>query len=283
MRPLAVIPTATSPADGGAASIAWDPAGGRIDRAALASNGPFHGVVHLGGAGIGDKRWTQARRREIRSSRIDSTDLLAREIIRLEPPPDVFVVASAIGYYGDRGSETLTEESAAGDGFLAQLCQQWESATIPASEAGVRVVYLRSGIVLSVRGGPLARLLPLFRLGLGGRLGNGRQFLSWISLDDEVGVIRHAIANPALTGPLNATAPEPVTNAAFTKALGRVVHRPALFVVPRPALALALGADLANEMLLASQRVMPEKLTSSEFSFVHPRLESALTTLMEEH
>jgi uncharacterized protein (TIGR01777 family) len=274
--------TPTSPADDGAASIAWDPAGGRIDRLALASNGPFHGVVHLGGAGIGDKRWTQARRREIRSSRLDSTELLAREIAQLDPPPDVFVVASAIGYYGDRGSETLTEESSAGDGFLAQLCQEWESAANAASEAGVRVVNLRSGIVLSLRGGALARQLPLFRLGLGGRLGNGRQFVSWISLDDEVGAICHAIAHPALVGPLNATAPEPVTNAAFTKALGRALHRPALFVVPRPALALALGADLVDEMLLASQRVMPEKLISSEFPFVHPRLESALMTLMAE-
>jgi uncharacterized protein (TIGR01777 family) len=272
-----------SRADDGAASISWDPANARIDGVALASSGPFHGVVHLGGAGIGDKRWTQARRREIRSSRLDSTELLAREIAQLEPRPDVFIVASAIGYYGDRGSETLTEDSARGDGFLAQLCQEWESATNPASEAGVRVVNLRSGIVLSVRGGALARQLPLFRLGLGGRLGNGRQFVSWISLNDEVGVIRHAIENPALVGPLNATAPDPVTNAAFTKALGRALHRPALFVVPRPALALALGAELVDEMLLASQRVMPAKLISSEFQFVHPQLESALMTLTDVH
>jgi uncharacterized protein (TIGR01777 family) len=206
---------------------------------------------------------------------------LAREIAQLEPSPDVFVVASAVGYYGDRGSEILTEESAAGDGFLARLCQEWESATSPASEAGVRVVNLRSGIVLSVRGGALARQLPLFRLGLGGRLGNGRQFVSWISLDDEVGVIRHAIENPALVGPLNATAPEPVTNAAFTKALGRALHRPAVFVVPRPALALALGAELVDELLLVSQRVVPKKLTSSEFPFVHPRLENALMTVRD--
>jgi uncharacterized protein (TIGR01777 family) len=262
------------------ASVWWNPIEGGIDRVALDRLGPFAAVVHLAGAGIADRRWTSARRREIRSSRIDPTAFLSREIARLDEPPDVFVSASAVGFYGDRGSERLDEGSSPGEGFLAEVCMEWEAATAPAAAAGVRVVHLRSGIVLSAEGGALAQQLRIFRLGLGGRLGSGRQYTSWISLEDEVGVIRRAIDDVTLVGALNATAPEPVTNAAFTKALGAILHRPTFWVVPRTALALLLGADLADEMLLVSQRVLPEKLTEAGHRFAHPELESALRAIV---
>jgi uncharacterized protein (TIGR01777 family) len=274
------------PAPGGPhdnASVWWNPIEGRIDRLAFDRLGPFDAVVHLAGAGIADRRWTSARRREIRASRIDSTELLSREIARLDEPPSVFVSASAIGFYGDRGSERLVEGSSPGEGFLAEVCVEWEEATAPAAAAGVRVVNLRSGIVLSAEGGALAQQIRIFRFGLGGRLGGGRQYMSWISLDDEVGVIRKAIDDVTLVGALNATAPEPVTNAAFTKALGAILGRPTLWVVPRPALVLLLGADLADEMLLASQRVLPEKLTEAGYQFAHPDLESALRSIINGH
>jgi uncharacterized protein (TIGR01777 family) len=265
---------------GRAGSVAWDPAAGVLDRPAMARQGPFDAAVHLAGAGIGDRRWSAARRRQLVESRVASTRLLAGELAAADPPPSVLVSASAVGIYGDRGDEELTEDSLPGDGFLADLCRQWEDATAAAAGAGIRVVNLRSGIVLSAGGGALARQLPLFRLGLGGRLGDGRQWVSWITLADEVGVIRRAMADAGLRGPVNATAPHPVTNAELTRALGRAVHRPALLAVPRPALALALGADLADEMLLASQRVRPARLTSAGHRFEHPDLDAALTAVL---
>jgi hypothetical protein len=195
-------------------------------------------------------------------------------------PPAVMVNASAVGFYGDRGNEELTEDSAPGTGFLAEVCRQWEAATRPAETAGIRVVHLRSGIVLARRGGALARQLHLFRPGVGGRLGTGRQWLSWISLDDEVGAIVHLLSTSEVSGPVNVTAPEPVTNAAFTRALGRALHRPAVIAVPRFALAAGLGRGIADEMILASQRALPVRLTAAGYAFRHTDIVEALTTAL---
>jgi uncharacterized protein len=270
------------PSAGGVRAVPWDPAAGAIDREALGANGPYDAVVHLAGAGLGDRRWSRARRDELVRSRVDSTRLIVAELGAMSNPPGVLVNASAIGIYGERGDELLTEESGPGDGFLAELCQQWEAATRPAADAGIRVVCLRSGIVLSARGGALARQLPLFRLGLGARLGSGRQYVSWISLVDEVGAIRRAIDDRSLAGPLNATAPEPVTNAVFTRALGRAVHRPTVLRAPGAALALALGAEMAKEMLLAGQRVVPAKLLGAGHRFAQVRVDEALAAAVQD-
>ncbi len=259
-------------------SVAWDVAAGTVDRAALDRLGPFDAVVHLAGAGIGDRRWTATRRREIRDSRVRSTRLLATVLPSLDQPPRVLVSASAVGYYGDRGAEWLTEESGAGAGFLADVCRAWE-AEAEAIDGRLRVVRLRSGIVLTDRGGALARQLPLFRLGLGGRLGTGRQYVSWITLDDHLAVVRRAIDDDRLAGPVNATAPVPVTNAELTAALGRALKRPAIAPAPRPALRLALGRQLADELLLAGQRAVPAQLTAVGHSFAHPDIDTALGSL----
>jgi len=255
---------------------AWDPPARSIDAGAI---GEADAVVHLAGAGIGDKRWSGARRHEIVSSRVQSTALLARTLAELSNRPAVLVSASAVGYYGDRGDEELTEDSGPGDGFLADVCRAWEGAAEPAVAAGVRVVALRSGVVLSAHGGALARQLPLFRAGVGGRLGRGRQWLSWVSLADEVAVILRCLDDPSLQGPLNATAPAPVTNREFTGALGRALHRPAVLAVPGVALRVALGSDLASEMVLAGQRVLPAKLTAAGFPFDHAEIGTALEAL----
>jgi len=254
----------------------WDPAGGTIDAAALEG---ADAVVHLAGAGIGDKRWSAARRHEIVSSRVLSTALLARTVATLDQPPTVMVSASAVGFYGDRGDEELTEDSTAGTGFLADVCRAWEEATEPATQAGLRVVRLRSGVVLASHGGALARQLPLFRLGVGGRLGRGRQWLSWISMTDEVGAVLHALDAPALQGAVNATAPVPVTNRAFTAALGRALHRPTVIAVPGFALRVALGSELATEMVLGGQRALPTRLLATGYAFEHPDIDSAFAAL----
>jgi uncharacterized protein len=256
---------------------AWDPPAGSIDAGAIDG---ADAVIHLAGAGIGDKRWSAGRRHDIVSSRVQSTALLARTLGGINRPPTVLVSASAVGYYGDRGDEELTEESEPGNGFLAEVCRAWEDAAQPASRAGVRVVALRSGVVLSAHGGALARQLPLFRAGVGGRLGTGRQWLSWISLADEVAVIRRALDDPSLQGPVNATAPAPVTNREFTRALGRALHRPAVVAVPGFALRVALGADFASEMVLAGQRVLPARLIANGFTFAHADVESALAAIV---
>jgi uncharacterized protein (TIGR01777 family) len=232
-------------------------------------------VVNLAGAGIGDKRWTDARRREIEASRVAFTARLGKAIAALDHPPAVLLSASAVGYYGDRGDEVLTEQSTPGTGFLASLCRRWEEATADASAAGVRVVHFRNGIVLARSGGALARQLPLFRLGLGGRLGSGRQYVSWVSLEDEVRGIEFLLSS-TVQGAANLTAPLPVTNAEFTASLGRALRRPAKLVVPRFALRLALGGELADEMVLASQRAEPAVLHAAGFSFRHPTLDAAL-------
>jgi uncharacterized protein (TIGR01777 family) len=257
--------------------IRWDPATGTIEAGAFTV---IDAVVHLAGAGIGDRRWTPARKEELVSSRVQGTALLARTIAAVEPAPSVLVSASAVGIYGDRGDEVLTESSALGSDFLADLCQQWEAGTGPAAEAGVRVVHLRSGIVLSPHGGVLGRQLPLFRMGLGGRLGNGRQWTSWISIDDEVRAILFALERETLAGPVNATAPAPVTNAEYSAALGRALHRPAVLAVPPVALRAVLGSQLVDEALLASQRVEPAALSAAGFTFDHPEVGEALRALL---
>jgi hypothetical protein len=261
----------------GPGEVSWDPAAGRLDPAALAG---VDGVVHLAGAGIGDKRWSAARRLELGSSRIASTDLLSRVLPEVEPRPAVLLSGSAVGYYGDGGDRDLTEESPPGTGFLADLCRRWEGATAGAEDAGIRVVHLRSGIVLARSGGALAKQLPLLRLGLGGRLGSGRQYLSWITLEDEVRAIVFGLHTPSLSGAANLTAPQPVTSAGFAAAAGRVLRRPEKFVVPGVALRLVFGRDMADEMLLAGQRVVPAALLAHGFEFSHPALEPALRAVL---
>ena len=232
-------------------------------------------VVNLAGAGIGDRRWSEARRRELDASRVALTERLSRYLASLAPPPAVLVSASAVGYYGDRGDEVLTEPSGPGTGFLASLCQRWEGATRAAADAGVRVVHLRSGVVLAREGGALRRQLLLFRLGLGGRLGSGRQFVSWVALDDEVRAIESLLTSD-VHGAVNLTAPLPVTNAEFTIVLGRALRRPAKLAVPAFALRLVLGGGLADELVLASQRAVPAVLHAAGFSFGYPTLDAAL-------
>lgn len=252
--------------------VSWDLEAGTVDTAAMEG---ADALVHLAGASIG-RRWTSAYKKRLRDSRVQGTTQLATAIAQLEQPPRVMVSASAVGYYGDRGDEELTEESTPGTGFLAQLAQDWEGATTPAEKAGVRVVHLRSGIVLSATGGALDKQLPLFRLGLGGQLGSGRQYVSWISLADEVGVILHAISNDALRGPLNATAPNPVTNNEFTRVLGAALGRPTILRVPSFALSAALGSEMARETVLVSQRVRPTRLEATGYRFGSPDLAGAL-------
>jgi uncharacterized protein len=261
-------------------TVGWDPNEGAIDRAALRRAGPFEAVVHLAGAGIGDHRWSHSRKSAIIDSRILSTRLLVSSIVEQDPRPSVLVGASAVGVYGDRGDEVLTERSSPGDGFLADLCRRWEAECGPAAEAGMRVVNLRSGIVLSEKGGALRRQLPLFRFGLGGRLGNGRQYVSWIVLSDEIRILRRVLEDREVEGPLNSTAPNPVTNSEFTRALGGALSRPTVMAVPRSALAVALGAEMVDEMVLASQRVIPEKLVRAGHRFDYPDLDGALASVL---
>lgn len=255
----------------------WDPAAGRLDVAGLSG---VEAVVHLAGAGIADRRWSGQRRLELVSSRVDSTALLARSLIGLDPPPRLLMSASAIGIYGDRGDEVLDESSAPGAGFLADLCRRWEQAAAPAAAAGIRTITLRSGIVLSASGGALGRQLPLFRVGLGGPLGSGRQWTSWISMEDEVGAVLHLLDHDGPSGPVNAVAPQPVTNRDFSAALGRALHRPARLAVPAPALRLALGRQLVDEALLSSQRVLPAALQSAGYRFAHPDIDTALVAVL---
>lgn len=263
--------------------VAWDPARGRLDTGALAGAvGGEWSVVHLAGESIASGRWTRARRERIRSSRVRGTAALAEALARLpeDRRPRCLLSASAIGIYGERGDETLTERSAPGTGFLAEVCAEWEAATAAAEDAGVRVVHLRTGLVLDRRGGLLARMLVPFRAGLGGRLGSGRQWTSWISIDDEVGAILHLLAASDLAGPVNLTAPAPVTNRELARTLARVLHRPAFLAVPAPVLRLALGREMAAETVLVSQRVVPERLVADGYHFAHAELEDALEDVL---
>jgi uncharacterized protein len=258
-------------------AIRWDPAAGTIDADRLEG---MDAVVHLAGAGIGGKRWSPQRKREIRGSRTGGTDLLARTLAGLSRPPAVFVSASAVGYYGDRGDEELTEVSGPGDGFLAGVVQAWEAAAQPAVDAGVRTVFLRNGLVLAGDGGILPRLASLFRFFVGGRLGSGRQWMSWVSIDDEVRVIRFLLDREDLSGPANVTGPSPITNAQFTKALGAALHRPTLVPVPAFGPRLVLGREMADELLFVSQRAVPGALTAAGYDFAHPDLPTALRAVL---
>jgi hypothetical protein len=258
--------------------IQWNPKLGTLDAAALEGT---DAVIHLSGAGIGDKRWSAAYRKEILDSRTDTTALLAKTIASLSRKPSVFLSGSAIGIYGARNDEQLTEVSTHGTGFLADVCEQWEAAAKPAVDAGVRTVYLRTGIVLSPKGGALKKLLPLFKLGVGGKFGNGKQWQSWISIDDEIGAIEYLLtAN--VSGAVNLTAPNPVTNAEFTKVLASVLKRPAIVPVPTFAPKILLGGELADALLFTGQRVIPAALNASGYVFKHTTLESALRSLLSK-
>jgi uncharacterized protein (TIGR01777 family) len=251
----------------------WDIGAGQLDSDKLDG---IEAVVHLAGVGIGERRWTEEVKASIQDSRIDGTRLLCEALVAMSRPPSVLVSGSAIGYYGDRGAEILDESSSPGKGFLAELCVAWEAAANVARQSGIRVVNLRTGVVLGPGGGVLAKTLPLARLGMGGRLGSGNQYMSWVSLIDEVGAVLHALANDSVTGPLNATAPNPVTNATFTATLAKVLNRPAPLPVPAFALSAALGKEMVTDMVLASQRVMPTRLQATGYEFAHPELEDAL-------
>jgi hypothetical protein len=259
--------------------IAWDPAAGQIDAAALEG---MDVVIHLAGTSIAGGRWTNARKAAILSSRLQGTSLLAETLAGLQRPPRALISASGIGYYGDAGNVPLTEESPQGAGFLADVCRTWEEATAPAAASGIRVVLPRLGVVLSGRGGLLTRLTPAFRFGLGGPLGSGEQFMSWIALDDLLGVLLRAIADDRLVGPVNAVAPQAVSNRAFAETLGRVLGRPAVLRAPASALRLAMG-ELADELILASQLARPTRLEEVGFSFAFPALEDALRQEMGQY
>lgn len=252
--------------------VAWDPAAGISDLPKLEG---IDALVHLAGESIAAGRWTRARKAEIRRSRVEGTQHLCESIARLTHPPKVMVSASAMGFYGDRGEEQLDETSAPGTGFLAEVCRAWESATEPAAQAGVGVIKLRFGLILSAKGGALKKMLPPFEVGAGGKIGSGRQFMSWIAIDDVVAAIRHAIGTPSLAGPVNAVSPSPVTNADFTRILARTLSRPAVMPLPAFAARLMLG-EMADALLLASARIVPRRLIESGFRFSYPELEGAL-------
>ena len=263
----------------GSNQLQWNPAAEPSVANPQALEG-LAGVIHLAGANVAAHRWTAAYKREIAASRIDSTRALAATLARLSRPPQVLVVASATGFYGNRAAELLDETSSPGSGFLAGVCQKWEAAAQPAVDAGIRVVHLRLGVVLGPGPGALAAMLPLFRLGLGGRLGNGRQWMSWISLPDAVAATLFVLRTPALAGPVNLTAPNPVTNAQLTRSLARALRRPAILPPPAFALRLALG-PMADEALLASARVFPSRLLTSGFRFEHPTVAQALAAALQ--
>lgn len=269
--PVAVVRGGAAPGD-----ITWDPRAGTIDPQAFVG---VDAVVHLAGAGIGDRRWTDDYKREIHDSRTRSTNLISEALASIDGGPRILLSGSAIGIYGSRGDEVLDESSAPGSGFLAQVCLDWEAATAVAAAAGVRVAHLRTGIVLSPRGGALKKQLPLFKFGLGGRFGSGRQWQSWISIDDEVAAIMYLLEHD-VAGPVNLTAPNPVTNAEFTRTLAAVLHRPAVVPVPSFGPKLLLGGELAQNLLFDGQRVVPKVLLDGGFAFATPDLEGALRSLL---
>ncbi len=260
----------------GAEEIQWDPSKGILDAASLEG---MDAVIHLAGAGIGDRRWNEAYKAELVDSRVQPTALLAKTLASLDRPPAVFVSASAIGYYGDRGDQILTEDSPAGTGFLPDLVTKWEAATSPAAEAEIRTVSIRTGVVYSKAGGALPKLLPLFRFGLGGPMGNGRQYVSWISLDDEVRAIVHLLSTD-LRGAVNLTAPNPVTNKQQAVALGKALHRPVVLPVPAFGPRLLLGTEMANALLFDSARVLPTRLGESGFEFNHKTIDEAFAAIV---
>ncbi len=257
-------------------TIHWNPEAADIEVAAFEG---LDAVIHLAGEGIGDKRWSDAQKRRILDSRVSGTTLLSETLARLDEPPRVFLSGSAVGYYGDTGDRTTDESGTAGSDFPARVCLAWEGATAAAEDAGIPVTHIRTGVVLSPKGGALARQLTPFRLGLGGRVGSGRQYLSWIHIDDEVAAIMHLLG-ARLNGPVNLTSPGPVTNARFTRTLGDVLHRPTT-VIPMIGPRLLLGRELADSLLLTSQRVVPAALEATGFEFKHPDLREALEDLLD--
>ncbi|MBP2682850.1 MAG: uncharacterized protein H6Q79_889 [Deltaproteobacteria bacterium] len=261
----------------GEKAVRWDPVAREIDAAGLEG---MDAVVHLAGENVGSGRWTAARKAAIRDSRVNGTRLLCDALAGLARPPKTLVCASATGYYGDRGEEALTEESLPGTGYLAEVCREWEAASDPAARKGIRVVALRIGMVLSPKGGALPRMLPLFRAGLGGVIGSGRQYVSWVALDDLPHIILHALQRGDLSGPVNAVAPRPVTNREFTEALGKVLSRPTPLPVPAFALRLAVGREMADALLLSSARAVPRRLEGTGYRFRFPELGPALRHML---
>ena len=251
--------------------VVWDPDADRIDAAGLEG---LDGVVHLAGEPIGAARWSDDTKRRIRDSRVRGTDLLARTLAGLDAPPPVLVSSSAVGYYGDRGDEVLTEDSTPGDDFLAGVCVAWEAAADPARDAGIRVVHPRTGVVIAADGPLLDKVELPFRLGIGGRIGSGRQYVPWISLTDHVRALR-LLLDEDLAGPVNLTGPEPVTNAELTRALGEILHRPTVLPIPTFAIS-ALYGEMGRTLASVSQRARPARLLAAGFTFVHPDLRSAL-------
>ena len=255
----------------------WDPEGRTIDTSALAG---VTGAVHLAGDNIASSRWTEAKKARIRDSRVRGTELLASALTKISPRPRVLVSGSAVGYYGSRGAEPLDESASAGSGFLASVCREWEAATSAAEDAGIRVVHARIGVVLAAQGGALPKMKIPFVLGVGGRIGDGSQYMSWISIADLVSSLVFALTRDDLEGPVNCVSPTPVTNAEFSTTLGRVLKRPAVLPVPKLVLRLAVGSEMANEMLIGGARVIPAALRSHGFEWHHATLEPALRSLL---
>jgi len=270
-------------------TVRWDPSATQPGRAGLEASVDFDAdaadgadaLIHLAGASIAGGRWNEARKKLLRSSRVDATRHLMGALSRLKQPPRVIVAASASGYYGDRGDEALTETSAPGHNFLAEVCREWEAENARGVAFGARVVMLRFGIILAAHGGALPQIVLPFKLGAGGRLGSGRQWMSWLTLAEAVGMVRFALANSTLSGPTNAVSPSPVQNAEFTRVLAKTLHRPALFPAPAFALRLALG-EMADALLLSSQRVKPSKLEEAGYKFAHPDLPAALAEVLQK-
>ena len=262
----------------GAGEIFWDPEGGEIDGDRLEGT---DAVVHLAGENLAAHRWTGAIKARIRDSRVKGTRLLSETLAARKQAPKVMICASAIGIYGDRGVAVLDEGSSSGSGYLKEVCEQWEAACDPVQEAHIRLVTLRIGIVLSEQGGALKKMLPPFKMGVAGPIGNGKQYMSWIALDDVIGIIRYALENESIKGPLNLVAPEPVTNHDFSKMLGHVLHRPAILPMPAFAARLAFG-EMADELLLSSSRVRPSRLLAAGYQFKYPTLNEALVHILQE-
>ena len=261
------------------AEIEWSPDRYSI---ALARIEGFDAVVNLAGESIAEGRWTDEKKRRIRESRVKGTKLLGDALANLASPPKTFICASAIGYYGNRGDEILSETSAPGDDFLAQVCVEWEKATGLATEKGIRVVNARFGVILDANGGALKKMLPPFRMGVGGKIGSGKQWMSWIALADVVGALNFAVVTESLRGPINFVAPNPVTNAEFTRTLGKVLSRPTLFPIPAFAVRLLFG-EMGEALLLGGQRVTPERLKSTGYQFQYSQLEPGLAAILEKH
>jgi uncharacterized protein (TIGR01777 family) len=256
--------------------VRWDPAANRFDAT------PLEGcevIVHLAGENIAGRRWNESVKEKIRNSRVQGTRVLSEGLAALPSRPNLLICASAIGFYGDRGEEKLTEESEPGSGFLASVVQQWEDACSPARDAGIQVLNLRFGVILSTAGGALAKMLTPFRFGVGGIVGSGKQYWSWIALSDVVGAIQHILGSVEIAGPVNVVSPQPVSNAEFTRILAHVLRRPAILPMPAFAARLALG-EMADELLLASQHVLPQKLEASGYQFRQPTLKGALESLI---